>query len=148
MGKIRILQEKTTAYQLFLGIIFLCLVSTVFLLFTDADELGLPVGKWEESNARYGDLTVTVRTRKDSFCVRSGVTFVGENPNLELSTFFRLEVYDESDFRITAANGTEFVSSGPCRKEERLVLNGYENGCWTLIETRNSAKRRMFWTEF
>lgn len=148
MGKIRILQKRTIAYQLIIGIILLCFVSTVSLLSTDADDLGLPVGKWEESDTHYGGLTVTVRTRKDCFCVRSGVTFVGENPNLELSTFFRLEVYDESDFRITAANGTEFVSSGPCRKEERLVLNGYENGCWTLIETRNSAKRRMFWTEF
>ncbi|MBQ2467308.1 MAG: hypothetical protein II506_06000 [Lachnospiraceae bacterium] len=148
MGKIRILQKRTIAYQLIIGIILLCFVSTVFFLSSDADDLGLPVGKWDENEIHYGGLTVTVRTRKDCFCVRSGVTFVGENPNLELSTYFRLEVYDESDFRITAANGTEFVSSGPCRKEERLVLNGYENGYWTAIETRNGAKRRVLWIEF
>ena len=147
MGKIRIWRENTIVYQ-FIVIMLLCFVSIILLLPTAAEDLDLPAGKWLEGDTRYGTLTVHSRSREDSFCVRSGVTFVGENPDFELSTYFRLEVYDESDFCITTTSGTEFVSSGPCRKEERLVLNGYENGYWTLIETRNSAKRRMFWTEF
>ena len=49
MGKIRILQKRTIAYQLIIGIILLCFVSTVFFLSSDADDLGLPVGKWDEN---------------------------------------------------------------------------------------------------
>lgn len=147
MGKIRIWREKTIIFQ-FIGILLLCFVSAMLLLPTDAEDLGLPAGKWLEGDTRYGTLTVQSRTREDSFCVRSGVRFVGENPDFELSTYFRLEVYDEADFRITTASGTEFVSSGPCRKEERMVLCGYENGYWTEIRTRSSGFRRWIWIEF